>query len=113
MTTWLVIPQGQDGKIKIADIRNANDVPITDFTGFGVRAQIRDRPQSTVILHEWSLTAGTITFSGSTMYLTLDGATSSTWEWLHGRFDVELTSPTGDVAFVGDSHVTIKRRTTR
>lgn len=111
--TNLVIKQGADQEIRIPNIRDANGVLIPDLAGYTVRAQVRDRPEATTVLHEWSTAAGSATTSGSDIVLALAAATSTAWTWTHGRYDVELTNPLGKSARVAEGHIILSREVTR
>lgn len=113
--TNLVIKQGTDPDIRIPNVRDADAVPITTWTGFSVRGQIRERPESPTVLHEWTSTGGSpnASFDGSDVVLSLPHGTSTAWAWAHARFDVELTDPQGRVARIAEGHVIVEREVTR
>lgn len=114
------IPQGTDPVIEIPNVRDANGALVTNWTGFSVKGQIRERPESPTVLHEWTSEGATpnVTFSGSTVVLALPNAVSSAWTWTHARYDVELTDPSGKKARIAPpensgGHVIVSRETTR
>lgn len=111
----LVIVQGTDPDIRIKNVADSTGTLITNWVGFTARGQIRERADSATVLHEWISTGGSpnITFVGSDVKLLLPKAVSSAWTWDHARYDVELTSPTGDTARIAEGHVIVKRETTR
>lgn len=111
--TNLEIPQGSDIEVRVPNVRDADGVPITNFTGYTVKAQVRERVESATVLHEWSTALGTVTTSGSKLVLAVAGTTSTAWTWTHGRYDVELTNPLGKVARVAEGHITVSREVTR
>ena len=111
--TDLSIKQGTDLTIVVPNVRDANDVLITNWSGYSVRAQVRERTESPTVLHEWSTAGGTASFSGSDIVLTVAAATSAAWSWTQGRYDVELTNPAAKVARVAEGHITVSREVTR
>lgn len=115
MATNLELKQGEDDKITIPNVRDAAKTLITTWTNWSVLAQVRDRPESETVLHEWTSqgVSPNVTFSGSDIVLHIPHATSAAWTWTHGRYDVELTSPSGDVARIAEGHITISREVTR
>ena len=113
--TNLVIKQGTDPEISIPNVRDADGVLITTWTGYSVRGQIRERVDSPTVLHEWTSQglAANVTFAGSDVVLDLPAATSSAWTWTKARYDIELTDPTGKTARIAEGHVIIDREVTR
>jgi hypothetical protein len=116
----IVIKQGTDPIIEIPNVRDANGALITNWTGFSVKGQIRERPESPTVLHEWTSQGASpnVTFSGSDVVLDLPKAVSSAFTWTHARYDVELTDPSGKVACIAPpensgGHVIINREVTR
>lgn len=111
--TDLVIKQGTTTEIRIPDVKDSAGVLITNWAGFSVKAQVRERPESTTVLHEWTSAGGTVTFSGSAVVLSVPAATSAAWSWTHGRYDVELTDPSSRVARLAEGHITVSKEVTR
>lgn len=111
--TNLVIKQGTDLTIEIPDMVDANGVPITNWTNFSVKAQVRERVESATVLHEWSTAAGNAELIDSKIVLVVARDTSTPWTWTHGRYDVELTNPAGQVTRVAEGHVIVSREVTR
>jgi hypothetical protein len=113
--TNLVIQQGADSEIRIANVRAADGVLITNWVGYEVNAQVRERVESAVALHEWTSTGpgATATFDGSDIVLAVASATSAAWTWTSGRYDVELTNPDDEVARIAEGHLTVSREVTR
>lgn len=111
--TNLVIKQGADLEVRIENVKDANGTLITNWSNYSVKVQIRERAESPTVLHEWSTASGNAAFSGSDIVLSLPNATSASWTWSRGRYDVELTNPTGKVARVAEGHVTVSREVTR
>lgn len=85
---------------------------ITNWAGFSVHAQIRDRPESPVVLHEWTSPTN-VTFVGSDVLLAISGTTTATFTWTHARFDAKLIGPTGKPATIAEDHIVVERQTTR
>lgn len=113
--TDLVIKQGTGRPIRIPNVRDADGNLITDWTGFSVQAQIRERVESATVLHEW--TSGGVdpnaTFEGSDIVLALPAATSAAWTWTHGRYDVELSALGEDPDRIAEGHIIVSREVTR
>ena len=67
------------------------------------------------MLHEWTSQGASpnVTFVGSDVVLETPHATSSLWEFNHGRYDAELTGPDGDVARLDGGWVIVDREVTR
>lgn len=109
----LVIKQGTDEPIRYPNVRSGSDL-ITDWTGYVVRSQIRERPGSPV-LHEWTTegAAPNVSYDGSDILLELDHDLTSTWEWPTARIDVKITNPGGLVGRLPTCHVTLDREITR
>jgi hypothetical protein len=113
--TNLEIKQGTDDPIEIRNVRDAAGALITNWVGYSVKAHIRERIDSTTVLHEWTSSgvAPNATFSGSDIVLALSHATTTAWTWTRGRYDVELTNPAGKVARIAQGRITISREVTR
>jgi hypothetical protein len=77
--TNLAIEQGTDPTIRIPNVRDATGALITNWTGYTVKAHIRERIDSTTVLHEWTSGGATpnATFSGSDIVLTLSHTTTA------------------------------------
>ena len=109
----LVIEQGTSWGVRwlISD-------PITceplNISLWSARAQVRNPIESAVVLHEWSSALGTITL-GVDGWLTLlvAPATSSAWTWVNGRYDVELTNLSLQVARISQGRVQVSHEVTR
>jgi len=86
--------------------------PDDDWT---VAAQIRARAETPdPPLWEWSTALGNATISAGTIILTLEPDESSAWAWRAGHFDVEITSPAGDITYrVAQGTVTVSPEVTR
>lgn len=110
--TDLVIKQGKTSRIRVPNVRDADENLITDFTGYSARAQVRERVESATVLHEWASPTD-ITFEGSDVVLAVSAATSASWAWTLGRYDVELTGPGGEVATIAEGHIIVEREVTR
>lgn len=114
MSDDLVIKQGTDPDIRIPNVRDASGVLITTWTGFSVRGQVRERPESPTVLHEWTSQGGApnATFDGSDVVLSLPAAVSTAFTWTRARYDVELTDSDGKVARIAEGHITVSREIT-
>ena len=113
--TNLVIKQGADAEIRIEDVKDANDVLITNWSGFSFKAQVRDRASSATVLHEWTSQGATpnATFSGSDVVLAVPAAVSSAWTFKYGRVDFELTGPDSKVARLDSAWIVVDPEVTR
>lgn len=105
----LVVKQGTTTTITIPNVKDANGTLITNWAGYTLKAQVRDRVESSTVLHEWT----TFTTSGSDIKLSVSAATSTAWTWTSGRYDVELANPSGQVARIAEGHITVDREVTR
>lgn len=88
-----------------------NSAPIG--AGWTVRSQIRERHSAVAVLHEWSTVAGNAAVVAGAVQLTVPAAVSSAWSWAWGVYDVEVTSPVGDVYRVASGHVAVSPEVTR
>lgn len=115
--TNLVIKQGSARPIEFRNVRDSAKNLITDFTGYTVKAQIRERPESSTVLHEWTNVGpgANVELDGpaSTIRLLVDPTLTETWTWTVGRYDVKLRNPSGVPDFLDEGHITINRETTR
>lgn len=113
----LNLKQGADATITLTDVRDANNQPITNTTGYTVRAQIRTSASSSTVLFEWNTSPsagqGTATFTYSattlsaTVTLTLTGAQSALFTFATADWDCFLTNPSGQPACLAEGAVTI------
>jgi hypothetical protein len=115
VATNLELTQGTDQEIRISDVKDASGVLITNWTGWSVKGQVRERVESPTTLHEWTSQGGSpnATFEDSDVVLSLPNATSTAWLWRHARYDVELTDPQSRVVRIAEGHVTVSREVTR
>lgn len=91
----LVIEQGTTWGIAFPLLDEA-DQP-ADLTGWSARAQVRTKVGDSTVLYEWSSDGGNIEVGNGRAILTVPPAVSSAWTWRKGVYDLELTSPSGDV----------------
>jgi hypothetical protein len=71
-----------------------SDDPESDtIIGLVARAQVRDRDGTSLLLHEWSTTAGNLTVDATGVTLTVPAAVSSAWTWRRGVWALELSDP--------------------
>lgn len=77
-----------------------NDEPVLD-TGWTARAQIRATIPAEAVLHEWSTEDGNaeIDTDVGSVTLALAPADSSAWDWRSAYYDVEITSPDGEITY--------------
>jgi len=88
-----------------------NSIAIADT--WTVRSQVRASPRSTTVLHEWSTAIGNAAVADGAVTLSLDPAESSAWEWRAGSYDIEVTSPDGDVYRVASGTIRVNAEVTR
>lgn len=97
------ITQGATGR-RVWYLYDDTGGPITDFAGWDAVAQARAAVGAEAVLHEWSVTAGTIELLAATdtkpamLRLLTDPDTSSAWEWRTAVYDVLVTNDDGDTA---------------
>jgi hypothetical protein len=109
----LHITQGETFQLTVPVLPDDPNNP-AGLAGLTARAQVRADPASTVVLHEWSTAAGNITLTDSAVILTLTAATSSSWLWRRGVYDLELTDPaTGGAVRLVEGWVFVRPETTR
>lgn len=111
--TAITIKQGTDSGLRWLVNDGATGLP-WNFTGWGVRSQVRQSAGTADVLHEWSTALGTAT-ADAAGYVTLiwDAATTSAWDWSEGVYDIELLSPGGKVIRLDAGRVTVNREVTR
>jgi hypothetical protein len=106
LTYPLVVEQGADYALSIP-VLNASAQPVT-VDGWTAAGQIRATPYSDAVVHDLDLTP-----SGSTVVLRIPAAASATWTWQVARYDVELTSPGGDISRLVEGPVVLRPNVTR
>lgn len=115
--TDLVIKQGSARPIAIHNVRGSDNNLITDFTGYKVKVQIRERPESSTVLYEWTSegAGANAEFDGptSTILLLVDPDVTAAWTWTHGRYDIKLRNASDVPDFLDGGHVIVERQTTR
>lgn len=79
-----------------------------DLTGWTVAGQIRGEHVSAPLLHTLDVTC-----VGSNVVLHVPAATSASWGWRTGRYDVELTDPDGVPVRLLQGPVTVSPEVTR
>lgn len=91
--------------------------PVTDFSGWDARAQVRASADAPAALWEWKLGGGagfgTITLADSSITLTHVGADSSSWAWRLGVFDIKVTDAAGRIAFAAQGRTMVIPAVTR
>jgi hypothetical protein len=107
--------QGADALVALTVV-DANGAPITNPTGYSVRAQIRVTPTGPV-LFEWNTTPGagigtaTITYTEmtqtTTVALVLTKAQSALFTWGSALWDCVVTSPANQTACIAEGTVAI------
>lgn len=99
---------------KSTDENGLNPVP-NDLTGFSARMHIRPSIDSSALLHELSTTNGGITLGGTTgtIDLFISDENTALIRGTKGVYDLELTSPAGDVTRLVQGTVTISPEVTR
>lgn len=83
-----------------------------DLTGWTVHGQVRETPESATVLYEWQSPGNAHTADGK-VTITVAPAVSAAWLWSRGVYDIEATSPSGQVVRVSEGQVTVSREVTR
>lgn len=110
--TDLRVKKGTDGGYRWL-VRNKTTHAPLDFTGWTVKAQIRELYRSS-ILHEWSTELGTaFADAEGQVTLTFSAAITTTWAWRFGLYDVELYSPTNRVTRLDSGRIEAVPEVTR
>lgn len=103
----LVIPQGKSW-LGPQWALLGQDGSAVSLTGRVVRAQVRESPRDTAVLHEWSTTLGNVAVYDDVTAELEDGTAvhtvaiafrvkpseSTAWSWRSGVYDVEVASET-------------------
>lgn len=110
----LVIEQGATFR-KTWTLKDADGNPV-DLTGYTARSQARPAVDSATTL--WDLTsspAAGMTVDGPGGSVTMEHTDEETaaFAWSRGVYDVEIESPTGDVARLSEGSVRVKPEVTR
>jgi hypothetical protein len=79
-----------------------------DVTGWTAAGQIRATPTSDSVLCQLDLTP-----DGTDVMLFIPAAESSTWTWTKARYDIEVTSPSGDKSRIIKGLVIVDPEVTR
>lgn len=92
--------------------------PVTDFTGWAARAQVRTTPEAVdPALWEWKLGGGAgfglITLANSGVLLSHAGNDSDPWAWRLGHYDIKVTDAAGRDAFAAEGRAMVIPATTR
>lgn len=84
-------------------------------TGWTARAQARYSVSHPETLHEWSTELGNIVIDPDTHQLTMSvgPADSSAWTWRSAHYDLEVTSPDGDVIRMLEGRIRVSPEVTR
>lgn len=92
---------------------NGTNVLGAGWTG---RAQARAEKAATEVLHEWSSEIGNLAIDPDvgSVTLAIDPAESSAWDWPRAYYDVEVTSPDGEVTYrVAQGRIRLSPEVTR
>lgn len=106
----LIIPQGTTWGMAWPITEDGEPKDISDWSA---RAQVRSTGHFQALLYEWSTELGNATVTGSAVTLLLTPAVSSSWTWERGVYDVELTSPGGEVFRISEGPVYLTPEVTR
>ena len=109
----LNLKQAADATVLLTVV-DATGSPITNTTGFKIRAQIRVNPGN-IVLFEWSTTPGpgigtalfTYSNGASTVMLILTAAQTALFTWGSAQWDCILTNPAGLSTFLAEGIITI------
>lgn len=102
----LIVDQGSDYELTVPVLDGAGQ-PLS-LASWAAAGQVRASTSSSTILHTLSLTT-----VGTTVVLRIPAAASTAWTWRSGRYDVELTGPTGDVIRLLEGLVLVRPQVTR
>lgn len=105
----VVIQQGDDRPL-VWTLADQAGAPV-DLTGYSALAQVRSRPQSATVWHEWSTTAGNAVLSESSVTLKVND--SESWTWSQGVYDLHLTDPAGTTEVIARGSITVTPAVTR
>lgn len=86
-----------------------------NLTGYSAKMQIRKSAASDEVLLELSTTNGRITLgtTNGTITLIFSPATTSALTWSRGKYDLELTSGSGDVTRLLEGEITVSKEITK
>lgn len=82
-----------------------------DLGDYSAVAQVRARPQSSVVLHEWSTANGRAQLGNGKLTLLVDD--SEGWSWSHGVYDIHLTDGSGKTEVIARGSVVLIPGVTR
>lgn len=77
-----------------------------DLTGYEVKSQIRDEKTRTLLYEFVTSTQGNLAI------IAVEPDVSTDWTWKEGVYDVEITSPTGDVTRISQGKIKVNREVT-
>lgn len=105
----VVIQQGDDRPLTWT-LTDSAGVSV-NLDGYSALAQVRPKPSSSTVLHEWSTTAANAILTESTVVLKVDD--SETWTWRTGVYDLHLTGPDERTEVIARGSITLIPAVTR
>lgn len=98
-----------------AVLKNGKPPVATDLTGYTARMQIRSEVEATNVLVSLTTENGGIALGGvdGTIDLLIDAATTATYTWESGVYDIEFIYPSGEVQRKIQGTVTVSPEVTR
>lgn len=105
----LVIQQGDDRPL-VWTLADSTGAPV-NLDGYTAVAQVRAKPSSSTVLHEWATDDGSAVLSESAV--TLKVADSETWTWTRGVYDLHITDPTSSTTVIARGAITLIPAVTR
>jgi hypothetical protein len=105
----ITIQQGDDRPL-VWTLADANGAPV-NLDGYTAVAQVRAKPSSSAVLHEWSTTNGKAVLAESTVVLKVDD--SETWTWARGVYDLHITDPASRTEVIARGSIALIPAVTR
>lgn len=103
------ISQGADWA-RFWPLSNPDGSPITDWTNWAAKAQVRvEALEASPVLWTWETggTDGTAVFGDGGLTLSHDAADTLAWVWRLGVWDLRVTNPDGKVALADRGRVMV------
>ena len=110
--TLLVISQGSYYERRYPILNPDTGLPL-DLTGWTARGQVREAVESAAALYEWSVAESNLQLLAGELVISVPAGDSSGWTWRRGRFDIELTDPSGKPGRVDSGSIQVDPETTR
>jgi hypothetical protein len=105
----ITIQQGDDRPL-VWTLADAAGAPV-NLDGYTAVAQVRSKPSSSTVLHEWSTTNGKAVLADSSVSLKVTD--SETWTWHSGVYDLHITDFAGRTEVIARGKVSLIPAVTR